>query len=321
MRLTDWFSVTGKNKRKKRKTVTAVLCNYNHASSLERSLKAYVTQKRRPDRLIAWDDCSTDESMQIIEKIRHDNPWVEVVRNPKNVGHILNCAIALQACQTDYIYFGASDDLIYPNLFDCAMSLLERYPEAGVFCSNYAMRDVRSESITHYTIPLGKVPRFIGSDEFLGLIQNESAFVFPSHTIVMKVEDLRKAGGFIPGFGARIDWFYQLVISFRTGVVFSPSITAEYTVGQEQTFSGAHLASKATDYECMSRMLDLLSSASYQDVCDKFFTPAVLRGAPGMLPRLAGMIDSEARYEPFKRYSIIRKTIDELCGGVGARES
>src|SRR5262249_16867114 len=127
-------------------------------------------------------------------------------------------------------------------------------------------------------------------------------------------------GGFIPGFGARIDWFYQLVISFRTGVVFSPDITAEYTVGQEQSFSGAHLASNAADHECISKMLDLLSSASYQDVCDKFFTPAVLRGAPGMLPRLAGMVYSEARYAPFKRYSIIREAIAELSGGVGACE-
>src|SRR5262249_20225986 len=176
----------------------------------------------------------------------------------------------------------ASDDLVYPNLFDCAMSLLEEYPEAGVFCSNYAIRDVRNESVSQYTIPLGKLPRFIGSDEFISLLQNELTFLFPSHNILLKVEDLLKAGVFIPGFGARIDWFYQLVISFRTGVVFSPDITAEYTVGQEQSFSGAHLASNAADHECISKMLDLLSSASYQDVCNKFSSPAVLRGESGI---------------------------------------
>ena len=317
MKLFDWFFASG---RPKRKTLTAVLCNYNNAGTLEASLRAYIAQRRRPDRLIVWVDFSGDESLQIIEQACGHDPWVEAVRNAKNVGHLVNCATALQTCQTDYIYFGASDDLVYESFFDCAMSLLEQHPEAGVFCSNYAVWDTRSDSITNYTIPFGTKARFVDNHGFLNIVQNETTFVFPSHTVILKVEELLKAGGFIPELGARIDWFYQLVIAFRAGVVFSPNVTAQYTVGRGQSFSSAHLANEAVDYKCLAKMLEILSTPHYQDVRDGFFVPAVLRGAPGMLPRLARLICSEEKYSPFRRYSIIRETmadvVPRLCDSV-----
>jgi hypothetical protein len=312
MKLSDWVFASG---RAKRKTLTAVLCNHNNASTLEASLRAYIAQRRRPDRLIVWDDCSSDESMQIIEKACRDDPWVEAVRNAKNVGHLFNCAMALQTCQTDYIYFGASDDLVSDTFFDCAMSSLEHHPEAGVLFSNYAFWDIRSNSITKYTIPFGTETRFFDNHSFLNIVENESTFVFPSHTVIVKVEELLKAGGFIPGFGARMDWFYQLVIAFRAGVVFSPNVTAQYTVGQDQSFSSVELANEAADYKCLGKMLELLSSARYRDVRDRFFVHAVLRGAPAMLPRLARLIYSEEKYAPFRRYSIIRETMADVEPG------
>jgi hypothetical protein len=128
---------------------------------------------------------------------------------------------------------------------------------------------------------------------------------------VLKVDELRGAGGFIEDLGVRVDWFYQLVVSFRSGVVFSPEVTAQYTVGQNESFSSSKLGDESVDMKCLGRMLELLQSRQFEDVRDDMFIPSVVRAAPKLLPRLAVLASTDPQYSKFRDYPAVREAIEE----------
>lgn len=66
--------------------VSVIIPNYNHAQYLEKRFESVLNQTYQNFELIVLDDCSTDNSLDIIERYK-DNPHVKhVVINDKNSG-------------------------------------------------------------------------------------------------------------------------------------------------------------------------------------------------------------------------------------------
>lgn len=114
------------------RTLSVMLCNYNHGEYLHRSVGAILTQSRPPDEFVIVDDGSTDDSVAILEGYARDHPSVRLIRHPRNLG--LNAAMetALKAVSGEYLYMAASDDYVKPGFFENAMALAARHPEAGL---------------------------------------------------------------------------------------------------------------------------------------------------------------------------------------------
>src|SRR5215813_8252635 len=118
----------------KRPTVSVGVANYNHGHYLDGALRAILEQSVAPDEVIVLDDCSTDNSVQVIEKFASTHPTVKFVRNEQNRGvvWVANRLLSLASC--DYFYCAAADDLVSPNFLEHSMRMLTAYPQAA-FCS------------------------------------------------------------------------------------------------------------------------------------------------------------------------------------------
>ena len=57
------------------------LTNYNHARYLPQSLGALLAQSRPADELIVIDDASTDNSIEVIQDLVSQAPYVTFLRN------------------------------------------------------------------------------------------------------------------------------------------------------------------------------------------------------------------------------------------------
>ena len=95
-----------------------VVINYNYSQYLEPCLKSIKHQTRQPDILIAVDDCSTDDSVEVLNKqdiVKFD----AVLNNPYNAGVCFtrNAGLskALELGATHMIYLDADDVLADPN--------------------------------------------------------------------------------------------------------------------------------------------------------------------------------------------------------------
>ena len=116
----------GKPKRKISQTplVSVIIPNYNHARYLKQRLDSVFNQTYQNFEVIILDDCSTDNSLEIIEKYK-DNPRLsQIVVNEANSGSTFNqWDKGIGLANGELIWIAESDDY-------CELNLLEELVKA-----------------------------------------------------------------------------------------------------------------------------------------------------------------------------------------------
>lgn len=100
-----------------RKTVSAILPNYNYASYFTARLDSVLNQSYKISQLIILDDCSTDNSINLIKdnlsKVRDSFPEIEIFfkKNPKNSGSVFaQWQRGIRLATSDYFWIAELDD-------------------------------------------------------------------------------------------------------------------------------------------------------------------------------------------------------------------
>jgi Glycosyl transferase family 2 len=91
----------------------SVLClTYNHAAYIARALESFLAQQTDFEiEIVVADDCSTDETVAILERFRQRaGEHLHILTSPINLGITRNFRRALKACRGRYIAFCEGDD-------------------------------------------------------------------------------------------------------------------------------------------------------------------------------------------------------------------
>ncbi len=91
--------------------VSIALCTYNGEAYLREQLDSIVDQSYPAIELIAVDDCSSDNTLKILEEYAAKYPYIQVFVNPQNLGYIRNFEKALRLCNGDFIALSDQDDI------------------------------------------------------------------------------------------------------------------------------------------------------------------------------------------------------------------
>src|SRR5277367_1756646 len=105
------------------KTLSVVVPNCNDAPYLEAQLKEICRQSFQPCEIIVVDDGSSDNSVEIIQRLAKKYPTIRLLSNDKNRGVIYSINRGAELARGDYIYFASANDLVLPGLFEKSMSL------------------------------------------------------------------------------------------------------------------------------------------------------------------------------------------------------
>ena len=205
-----------------RPKLSVVMPNYNHAHFLSESLQATLDQCYRPLEVIVVDDASTDNSVEIIERLAQRSPFVRLVRNERNQGGIAAAKRGLALASGEYVYFAAADDRVLPGLFAKSMNLLTQYPTAGL-CSTLSAV-MNEEGQYKGLVQSGIISRrecFLPPEEVLATLRQRGAW-FMGNTAIYRRSALIEAGGFIPELGHYCDGFIDLVLALKYGACFIP---------------------------------------------------------------------------------------------------
>lgn len=99
-------------------SISVVVPNYNYAKLLSRRVASILNQTKQIDEIIFLDDCSTDDSLEVIDKeiqkIRERNPDIKIQKivNKKNSGSVCKqWAKGFKAATSDYVWIAEVDDL------------------------------------------------------------------------------------------------------------------------------------------------------------------------------------------------------------------
>lgn len=122
--------------------VTIGIPLYNHANWLAETLESLLTQTFFDCRFIAVDDCSTDDSRQVVESYTAIDDRLSYECNTERLGMIGNwrrCFEVARERYPDAKYFAwASDhDLCHPRSLEALVGQLETHPEAVLAYSSH----------------------------------------------------------------------------------------------------------------------------------------------------------------------------------------
>lgn len=118
--------------------VSIIIPNYNHAPYLQRRIDSVLAQTFQDFEVILLDDCSKDNSREIIQKYQND-PRVRVVFNQSNSGCVFKqWNKGLKMATGQYVWLAESDDYSEPTFLATMVGCLEADPEVGVaFCDSF----------------------------------------------------------------------------------------------------------------------------------------------------------------------------------------
>jgi glycosyltransferase involved in cell wall biosynthesis len=245
-------------------SLSVVMCNYNHGHYLTDSLLAILEQSRPADEVIIVDDASTDDSVEIIEKIRLDHPELVLIRNKENRGVTATVTRGLKHATGDYVYTAAADDRVYPGFFEAAMKALATVPDAGLCYGRNAVIDWRtgdSQLGGRVFVPDGFYP----PAKLVALVRR--GFSAGGMTAMVRRTALDEAGGFLPELRYYNDWFALQVVAYRYGV---QSLAQVVAACRHMPTSYSHAAPRSEKRETLKILFGLLETPAYADVSPMF---------------------------------------------------
>ncbi|UYZ61370.1 glycosyltransferase [Hymenobacter weizhouensis] len=121
--------------------VSVIIPNYNHARYLPQRIESVLSQTLRDMEVLLLDDCSLDNSRDIIAHYAAQDARIRVVLNEHNSGSTFkqwNKGIAL--AQGEYVWLAESDDYADPKLLATLAVHLDALPAAGLaYCDSYSV--------------------------------------------------------------------------------------------------------------------------------------------------------------------------------------
>jgi GT2 family glycosyltransferase len=107
--------------------VSVALTAYNASPFIRSTIDSVLAQTFEDFELIVVDDCSTDDTVQIVES--YADPRVRLIRNPTNLGISTTRNIAIGAAQGEYLAALDHDDISLPTRLERQVAFLDSRPE------------------------------------------------------------------------------------------------------------------------------------------------------------------------------------------------
>lgn len=118
--------------------VSVVVPNYNHAPYLKERLESVLAQTYTNYEVIILDDCSTDNSREVIESYRQNEHVSHIIYNEENVGRVfLQWQKGIGLAKGDLVWIAESDDKCEPQLLERLVAQFKQNPGLALaFCKS-----------------------------------------------------------------------------------------------------------------------------------------------------------------------------------------
>lgn len=122
--------------------VSVIVPNYNHATYLPQRIDSILSQSYQNFEIIILDDCSTDNSRDVIEKYRNDKHISHIEYNTTNSGNTFKqWDKGIELAKGELIWIAESDDVAHPDFLFILVKQMTKHPNAVVAFSHSYLID------------------------------------------------------------------------------------------------------------------------------------------------------------------------------------
>ena len=245
--------------------VAVTVTTYNSSPYILETLDSIKQQTYSPLELVISDDCSTDNTIDIVNKWIADNAnvgrfkRVEFVTVPKNTGVSANCNRCINAAKSDWVKLISGDDILLPHCIEENMKFIDNNPGAKIIFSqvklyNNLFSGANYIKTTPEVYPDNLMgPGFSTNDQFQKLLVSDRIHYTPSYFFnkqaILKVGGYDESCFFVEDYpmwlmltksGERLHYFHTPTVGYRVhsnalnnvgdNVLFKPSLIKGFSV-------------------------------------------------------------------------------------------
>ena len=213
--------------------ISIVLATYNGEKFLAKQLDSLFSQTYQNVEIIAVDDCSTDETLNILNDYATKHDKFKVIQNERNLGYVKNFEKGFLLANGDYIAPCDQDDIWLPQKIEVLLNNINDYPIA--YC-NSEFIDSEDNLIGDN---LGDRTNFSDFDSPLMYVIGASA---PGHAMLIRKDIVMNAMPF-PVLFSHDNWL-GFVATFSGSLKFVDQMLVHYRRHDSNVFSTVHKKKK-----------------------------------------------------------------------------
>lgn len=233
--------------------ITLALFNFCQARYLPDSLHSLLSQTDPPDEILLFDDASTDNSVELLNKIPH----AKFQFNSSNLGIMANVAKAIEMATSDYIALLAADDVLHPEFIAEHRKVIAGQSNLGLSCSDCVFFEDklprRHEIYRFISLADSKI---YSSEEAVVLFQ-KTPFTVLSFTCVYNRHLLQKYGGYKSELKSLCDFYLNMQIALRHPIGYVPKPLAAARIVQN-SYGDALRKNRKVRMNVYSRLFELV---------------------------------------------------------------
>lgn len=143
--------------------ISVAMTTYNGAKYLEEQLDSILRQTISNIEIVVCDDCSTDNTWDILQRYAQRDSRFRIYRNEQNLGVVRNFERAINMCSGDYIALSDQDDIWTDNHLEV---LYENIGQKSMSCGDGLIVDKNNRSL-NMTISYQQALDWIPQDDFI----------------------------------------------------------------------------------------------------------------------------------------------------------
>lgn len=214
--------------------LTVVIPTFRRPVLLARTLRSVQLQTEKRLHVLVLDNASGDETTDVVRSFAKDDPRIEYVRHPVNIGASANFESGMLMAKTPFFAFLSDDDTLFPGCYEQALRALERYPSAGFAATRVINLDERGRALD--ATPGWRTGYYEPPEGLLRMLMSG----IPIWTgIVFRREVIDVVGRFDPEVAGSSDTDFELRIAARMPYVLDASWGAVFSSRSVSAGEGA----------------------------------------------------------------------------------
>ncbi|VCV39361.1 glycosyltransferase family 2 protein [Escherichia coli] len=104
--------------------ISIIMPSFNSGKTIAESIESVISQTYENWELLITDDCSSDDTISIINTFISKDHRIKLFQNSKNSGAAISRNLSISNARGDYIAFLDSDDIWLPNKLSIQLSYM-----------------------------------------------------------------------------------------------------------------------------------------------------------------------------------------------------
>ena len=209
--------------------ISIIIPNYNHAKFLKKRIDSILNQKFTDFEVIILDDCSTDDSRDIINSYKDERISLKLFNDKNSGSPFKQWKKGIEAAKYDYIWIAESDDWADLNFLYEAENILKTHQNISLYYSNSQLvaedETFFENSIKKYTEDLDEKlwnnNHLYNGKDYVKKYLFYKNFILNASSVIFKKSNAIKSIDEIINFKTSGDWLFWALILTEGEVYFN----------------------------------------------------------------------------------------------------